>query len=106
MVNRLRGEVALELGGEALALRPTFAAIMEIEDRLGGIVPLASRAAAGDFGLREVTVIVWACLNGADDRKRSLDEVGERIMAAGLASVTPAVSALLTGILRGHDGDG
>lgn len=102
MVNRLRGEVALELGGEALTLRPTFAAIMEIEDRLGGVVPLASRAAAGDFGLREVAVIVWACLNAADGGSRSLDEVGERIMGQGLASVTPAVSALLTGILRGH----
>lgn len=103
MANPLRGEVEIALGGETLTLRPTFGAIMEIEDRLGGIVPLASRAAAGDFGLRDVAVIVRACLNAADGGSRSLDEVGERIMAEGVANVTPAVSALLAGVLSGHE---
>lgn len=101
MANRLRGETTLALGGETFTLRPTFAAIMEIEDRLGGIVPLATRAAAGDFGLKEVTIILWATLNGASPRGLSLDEVGERVLHAGLAAVTPVVRDLLTTVLTG-----
>lgn len=105
MANSLRGEVSLMLDGEAVSLRPTFAAIMEIEHRLGGVVPLAARAAAGDFGLKDVSVIIWATWNAADGVERSLNEVGERVTAAGVAAVAPAVRELLVRILSGQGGD-
>lgn len=101
MANALRGEVSLVLDGETVSLRPTFAAIMEIEDVLGGVVPLAARAAKGDFGLKDVSVIIRATWNAADGGRRSLDDVGARVMAAGVVAVAPAVRELLVRILSG-----
>lgn len=104
--NPLRGEVAITLDGQAFVMRPTFAAIMEIETELGGVVPLARRAAAGDFGLRDLAVVIRAGLNGAadadDERRVDLDHVGEMIIATGVANVTGPVRDLLTRILGGE----
>lgn len=104
MANRLRGEVDIMLDGQSYCLRPTFAAIMEIEDRLGGVVPLAVRAAKGDFGLRDVSVVIWATLNAVDGQAMTLDGVGNAVLAQGLAAATPAVRVLLTHILGGDEG--
>ena len=46
--NKHRGEVTISLGGRSYLLRPTFAAIAEIEARSGqGLIGLARRLAAG-----------------------------------------------------------
>lgn len=105
--NPLKGEVEIELGRERHLMRPTFAAIMEIEGELGGVVPLARRAAAGDFGLRELAVIICAGLNGYGARRFTREEVGEMILAAGIANAAAAVRDFLTNVLKGgtgHDG--
>lgn len=105
MANRLRGESEITLGGITYRLRPTFAAIMEIEDRLGGVVPLAVRAARGEFGLKDLTVIVWATLNAVEGQKLELAVVGDLILARGIAESTPIVRDVLTQVLGGsHDG--
>jgi hypothetical protein len=105
MANRLRGESEITLGGVTYHLRPTFAAIMEIEDRLGGVVPLAVRAARGEFGLKDLTVIVWATLNAVEGQKLELAAVGDFILERGIAETTPMVRDVLTQILGGsHDG--
>lgn len=104
--NPLKGEVEIELGRERFVMRPTFAAIMEIEGELGGVVPLARRAAGGDFGLREVAVIVCAGLNGFGARRFTREEVGELILAAGIANAAAPVRDLLTNVLKGGTGDG
>jgi hypothetical protein len=105
MANRLRGETDISLNGKSYRLRPTFAAIMEIEDRLGGVVPLAARAAKGDFGLRDLAVVIWATLNAVEDQRMSLEEVGAAVLGRGLAAVTPAVRDVLMQILGGEDHD-
>lgn len=92
-----RNSVILTLEGADHRLTPTFQAIMDIEERLGGIIGLAVRAAEGDFGLREMTVIIWATM----EPRRAFDEVGRMIMAAGLARVSPAVRDLLALCLTG-----
>lgn len=105
MANRLRGESEITLGGVTYRLRPTFAAIMEIEDRLGGVVPLAVRAARGEFGLKDLTVIVWAALNAVEGQRLELAAVGDFILARGIAEITPIVRDVLTQVLGGsHDG--
>jgi hypothetical protein len=103
MANRLRGEVDITLGGRSYRLRPTFAAIMDIEERLGAVVPLAVRAAKGDFGFRDVTVVIWATLNAVEGQSMTMDEVGNAVLAQGLAAATPAVRVLLTHILGGDE---
>ena len=90
-------EIRLSLGGRERVCLPTFQAIMEIEERLGGLVGLASRAAEGDIGLKEVSVILWATM--AD--RPAFEEVGQMVVSAGLVKVMRSVRDLLTICLTG-----
>lgn len=102
MVNALRGEQACVMDGATWTFRPSFQAIMEIEERLGGVVPLAQRVAGGDFGLREVAIVLWAtALDVPGTPRRSLDAVGEAVVRTGLVDAAAVVRALLTQILTG-----
>lgn len=86
-----RNSVTLTLDSGEYRLKPTFQAIMDIEERLGGIIGLAVRAADGDFGLKEMTVIIWATM---EDRL-NFEQVGKLILAEGLAKASPVVRDLL-----------
>jgi len=104
--NRLRGEVAIRLGGRDYVLRPTFQALCEIETRTGqGIVALARRTAAGDVGVTETAAIVTAGLRAAGE-PAAFDTVGRLILETGLAACVPAVTAFLTAALGGDAGQG
>ena len=113
MANPHRGEVAVKLarlddqeGLEELVLRPTFSAIIEIEDRLGtGLSELLERfrMAPPKYGVRDVTAIVTAGLHGAG-QTMSYDLVGRRIMETGMDRVAlPALSFLVSCWLGGQD---
>jgi Phage tail tube protein, GTA-gp10 len=103
--NSLRGEVALTLGGCPYVLRPSFAAIVAIEERLGGVIGLALKASKGELSLREMAVLIFETLEKHESDAPSEDEIGERILDDGLASVAPVVSALLAAILKGNRRD-
>lgn len=98
--NPLKGEVEIVLGAERRIMRPTFAAIMEIEGELGGVVPLARRAAKGEFGLRDLAVVIHAGLNGAGGEE-TLEDVGQHVLEIGVANVTAPVRDFLTNVLNG-----
>ena len=89
--------MALTLEGTDYRLKPTFQAIMDIEERLGGIVGLAVKAADGDFGLKEMTVIIWATM----EERQNFEQLGQLILQAGIARVSPVVRDLLTLCLVG-----
>ncbi len=99
-----RNSVMMTLAGAEYRLKPTFQAIMDIEERLGGIVGLAVKAADGNFGLKEMAVIIWATMTD----RITFDQVGEMILNEGLATVSPVVRELLTlclvGLNAGEDG--
>jgi len=99
--NRLRGEVPLTLGTRDFVLRPSFAAIVAIEERLGGVISLAVKASKGEVGLREVTAILWEVLDGREASGLSEEALGALILEEGLAAVSPVVSELLASILMG-----
>ena len=99
--NRLRGEVPLSLGARDFVLRPSFTAIIAIEERLGGVISLAVKASKGAFGLREVTVIIWETLDGREDSRLTEESLGGLILEEGLAAVSSVVSELLASILKG-----
>ncbi len=62
-MNTHRGEVILHYGGQALCLRPTFAALAEIEGELNtGIIALAKRMATGDATQRDMLAVLQAGL--------------------------------------------
>ncbi len=99
-MNKQRGDVAVTLDGRECVLRPTFDALVEIEERLGiGLVPLAKRFVAGEFGIREVSVILAAGLRGAGQKVP--EDLGNKIVKAGVLSFTQALVQLLTNALQG-----
>jgi hypothetical protein len=98
--NPLRGEATLEIAGRARVLRPTFAALVAAEDELGPLFALVERAAAGQLRLAELATLFWHCLAERDVLAR--DEVGEAVLACGLAGCAPALRSLLGQILQGR----
>nr|WP_310524005.1 GTA-gp10 family protein [Polymorphobacter sp.] len=99
--NAARGEAAVVVGGETLRLRPSFAALVAAEAELGSLFALVERAAAGGLTLGELAGLFWHCLDGVPE---GLTRAGfsEGLVAAGLASVTPALRVLLGQVLAGR----
>ena len=99
--NALRGEAELPIGARSLVLRPSFAALVAAEEELGPLFALVERAADGRLGLGELAALFWHCVK---DRPEALtrEAVGEAVLAAGLAGVTPALRVLLGQILQGR----
>jgi hypothetical protein len=98
-VNPERGEAALMLGGETLALRPSFAALVAAEAELGPLFLLVERAADGRLSLADLVGLFWHCLVDRDALTR--EALGEAVVAVGLAKVTPVLKAILQQILAG-----
>ena len=99
--NHARGEASVRVGGEALKLRPSFAALVAVEEELGPLFALVERAAACELRLGEMAALFWHCLAdapGALTRER----FGEALAEAGLAALTPALRVLLKQILQGR----
>jgi tail tube GTA-gp10-like protein len=99
--NPARGEASLTVGGEALLLRPSFAALVAAEQELGPLFALVERAAEGRLGLAEMAALFFHC---AADRPDGCtrERIGQAIAERGLAKATPALKALLTQILQGR----
>jgi len=98
--NPIRGEAALQVAGRARVLRPTFAALVAAEDELGPLFALVERASAGQLRLAELAALFWHCLAERDGVTR--EQVGEAVLAAGLAACAPALRGLLGQILQGR----
>jgi hypothetical protein len=99
--NPVRGEASLTVGGEALVLRPSFAALVAAEQELGPLFALVERAAEGQLRIEEMAALFDHCSAGRPagiDRSR----IGEAIVETGLAGTTPALKALLGQILQGR----
>ncbi|NOZ66165.1 MAG: hypothetical protein GXP00_06690, partial [Alphaproteobacteria bacterium] len=63
-----------------------------------GFHTLKSRLRAdGDFGLKEMTVIIWATMV----ERQNFEQLGQLILQAGIARVSPVVRDLLTLCLVG-----
>jgi hypothetical protein len=93
--NAARGEA--EIGG--YLLRPTFTALVAAEEELGPLFALVERAAAGELKLSEMVALFWHCLAERDGILRS--DLGDTVMASGLAGATPVLRVLLGQILKG-----
>ena len=98
--NPHRGEASFTVGGEALLLRPSFSALVAAEEELGPLFGLVERAADGKLSLKEVAALFD---HVSADRPKAITRtrIGEAIVAAGLAQVTPVLRVLLGQILQG-----
>lgn len=99
--NPARGEAALTVAGMPLTVRPSFAALVAAEGELGPLFALVERAAEGRLGLGEAVALIWHCLaDRPEDLRR--ETLGEALVEAGLAAVTPVLRGLLAQVLKGR----
>ena len=98
--NPHRGEASFIVGGETLVLRPSFSALVAAEEELGPLFALVERAADGKLTLSEIAILFD---HVAAERPKAItrSRIGEAIVAAGLAQVTPVLRLLLGQILQG-----
>lgn len=99
--NPVRGEAPLMVGGVALVVRPTFAALVAVEEELGPLFVLVERASGGLLTLTEMAGLFWHCLAGRPPGLER-DAFNEALIAGGLAAATPALRVLLGQILAGR----
>jgi hypothetical protein len=97
--NAERGEAALEVGGETLAIRPSFGALVAAEAEVGPLFALVDRVADGKLSLGDLVALLWHCLVDRDRMTR--EALGEAVLAVGLARVTPVLKAVVQQILAG-----
>lgn len=97
--NMERGEAALEVGGETLAIRPSFGALVAAEAEIGPLFALVDRVADGKLSLADLVALLWHCLVDRDRMTR--EALGEAVLAVGLARVTPVLKAVVQQILAG-----
>lgn len=99
--NAARGEAVLRVGGEALVLRPSFAALVAAEEELGPLFALVERAAAGSLGLSEMAGLFWQLVDKRPDWV-TREAVGEAVLEMGLAQAAPVLRVVLKQILMGR----
>ena len=100
MVNRERGEVAVTLSGVEYALRPTFAALAEIESRAGmGLVPLAQRFLDRQFGLNDVLAVLEPAIKAGGAKPP--EKFGDAIVATGVLNLAGPIARFLAHALGG-----
>ncbi|MEG3176620.1 gene transfer agent family protein [Sphingomonas sp. RB3P16] len=101
VANPERGEAAIRVAGETVVLRPSFAALVAAEGELGPLFALVERAAAGGLALGELVALFWHCRFAAPDTI-TREQLGEAVVAGGLARATPVLRVLLGQILAGR----
>jgi hypothetical protein len=101
LANPLRGEASIPIDGAHRLLRPSFAALVAAEEELGPLFALVERAGRGELRLAEVAGVFWHCLAERDGLTR--EQVGEAVLALGLAEASKPLRVLLGEILRGRE---
>ena len=99
--NAYRGEATLEVGGERLLLRPSFAALVAAEEELGSLFEIVERAAEGALKLQQIAAL-FDHLSSGRPQAITRDRIGEALVERGLAKVTPTLKLVLTQILQGR----
>ena len=98
--NALRGEAAIVVAGKTHVLRPSFDALVRAEEELGSLFALVERTGEGQLRLSEIVTLFWHCL--ADRAALTREQLGEAVLAQGLAESAKPLRTLLGEILRGR----
>ncbi len=112
-----RGELMLDLGGEALGLRPSYDAIERIEATLGrGLVDVAGDALGAKLKLGELAQVATECVREwgrANDHKgaagANTKRIGKLILDSegGMLVVQKRLSTMLSlAVTGGYDSEG
>lgn len=102
MANKARGEVEFVVGGETYTARPTFQAVAQLEDTIGGVMPFIRRLQAGDFKTTEIVVAVSIAL--ASGKPKKMAELQPAIFEDGPIKFIGPLAEYLSGIItRGEE---
>lgn len=100
IANGQRGETSIIIAGRTHILRPTFSALVAAEEELGSLYSLVERASESRLRLQEVATLFWHCL--ADRHEITREQVGDSVIAIGLAGSAAPLRTLLCQILQGR----
>ena len=98
--NAERGETELIIEGQRYVLRPSFENLVAAEEELGSLFALVERAGQGELLLSEIAALFWFCQHGPAPLPR--EEIGEAVVAIGLAGAAAPLKTMLGQILRGR----
>ena len=100
--NKHRGEATITLGDNSYVLRPTFTALVEIEDRTGmGLIELAQTFFDQKVKVRDVVAVIFAGIKAGNNDWPDEDAVAQAVVAGGIANVIEPVGAFLADALAG-----
>lgn len=100
--NPYRGEASLQVGGEAVIIRPSFGALVAAEEELGPLFALVERAAEGKLGTGEMAALFDHLSREGRPAAITRERIGEAIVERGLAGVSPQLRLVLGQILQGR----
>lgn len=102
MADSLRNEVKIEIAGEERTMRANFSAIRGIEAALGkSVVSIVTDISNGDISITSAATIIYHGLRGFDDKRLTLEQVGDAVIEAGISNVSLAVIEFISKALNG-----
>lgn len=103
MANAIKGEMDLQLGGQAITLRASYDTIVDVEKRLGlGLPQVALRLMDGELLHHQMAALICTCIPG---KTMTDKQVGEAIVAAGYGAVQEKLIDFLTLALKREGGN-
>ena len=100
--NPYRGEAGLRVGGETIVIRPSFAALVSVEEELGPLFALVERATEGKLSIGEMAALFDHLSRAGRPDGIDRARIGEAIVEQGLAGVSPQLKLVLGQILQGR----
>ncbi len=100
---RFEPRIDVTLGGKTYDLKPTFGALVRIEQTLdAGLGVLLLRFLRREHGVADTTRIVYeGIVAAAGNDAPEYEEIGALVMREGIEAVAPAALDMLTAALRG-----
>lgn len=93
-----RGEMELALGDERVLLRPSFKSLAALRRATGlPLLALVRRFAGAEYDAEEIVAVVSACAVG----RKPPDDLGDRIVAAGVMAVGEKIGQFLANACTG-----
>lgn len=103
MANKHRGEVKVTLDGVEYTMRPTFEALISIEDDLNKkLVSIARAFFQSDIGVKETAHIIHRGIESSG-AQLSLEAVGRAVVKGGVNNYIKPIVNFLTEGLGGED---
>jgi hypothetical protein len=100
MANKFRGEMEIEIGEVKYLLRPSFAGLLEIEDKAGcGLMSLVQFIGSGKLTTRQTVSIIFGGIVGGGG-KVEFEALGEECIQHGMLEISTKAAMFLAGVVQ------